>query len=197
MKEENNKEEFEELAPKLKQLLKKEQAEAQLPNNYFQNFEARLQQRLETEQSLERAAPTSPRSQWRMWWQHIWKPLTTLAVPALLLLLWFQWPEGVEQPVSATFAAVSSQEIEQYIEEHLEAFTVMDLVAMAEIEVLDKWQEGIVQPIAPTRVTPSSPVETPSINSNQSFEKALETTQSDDLLDELTTDDLSLEEDWF
>ena len=194
MKEENNKEEFRKIAPKLKQLLDKEEAKAELPKDYFQNFEARLQQRLATEESLEPAIPNNANVQWGIKGTYIWKYLMALAVPALLILLWLRWPTALVTPASINFATVSSQEIDQYMEEHLEIVTVMDLVAMAETEVLDQWEEGIVPVIEP--VVLSSPTKV-DVLPNQSLDKALERTQNDDLLDELTTEDLQMEEDWF
>lgn len=196
MEDNNKQQEFQELAPRLKELLDKERQQATLPKDYFQNFEARLQQRIETEQSLEGTLGSSKRS-WGAWWQQIWKPLTALAVPALLVLLWVGLsPNGEDAPVDS-FAdlstEVSSQEIDLYIEQNLEDFTLTDLLAMAEVEVLDAWQEGML----PAVTTPEPAPESVPTNSEQSLEKALENTQSKDLLDELTTDDLSLEEDWF
>lgn len=188
MKDNQNNQEFEELAPHLKGLLDKERRETDVPNNYFQNFEARLQQRLATEQSLEPAAPIQPPSDFGAWWQRLWKPLTALAVPALLLLLWVGGTWTTTPAITADFAELSTQEIDQYIEQNLEDFTEEDLVAMAETAVLEKWQEKIILAPTPTPIPASS---------KSSFDKALESTQSDDLLEELTTDDLSLEEDWF
>ena len=196
MEDNNKQQEFQELAPRLKELLDKERQQATLPKDYFQNFEARLQQRIETEQSLEATSSPSKNS-WGAWWQQIWKPLTALAVPALLVLLWLGWSPNGEKATRDSFAdlstEVSSQEIDLYIEQNLEDFTLTDLLAMAEVEVLDAWQEGML----PTVTTSEPAPESMPTNSEQSLEKALENTQSKDLLDELTTDDLSLEEDWF
>lgn len=200
MEENNKQQEFKKLAPKLKELLEKERQQATLPKDYFQNFEARLQQRIATEQSLE--ATSAPKEAiWRAWWQQFWKPMTAFALPALLLLFWIGVSPKERETVVDSFAdlstEVSSQEIDQYIEQNLEDFTLTDLLAMAEVEVLDTWQEGIIEVEPAPTPAPETAVEPASISSENSLEKALESTQSDDLLDELTTDDLSIEEDWF
>lgn len=184
MKEENRQEELDKLAPKLKQLLDQEQEQAALPQNYFQNFETRLQQRLATEHSLEPTLPSPKEPSWKGWWQHIWRPLTAFALPALLLLLWFGLAPSEDIEV-ASFAALSDQEIEQYIDQNLEDFTAVDLLAVADGDVLDAWEEE--------EMTNSLPP----ASEQSSFEKAMESTQSEGLLEELTTEDLSLEEDWF
>lgn len=196
MREKDNQEEFKNLAPKLKHLLDQEQQRADLPKDYFQNFEARLQQRIATEQSLE---PAVPKRSWSNWWQLVWKPLTALAVPALLLLFWFKPAPQPDMPVQSNFLALSTQEIDQYIVQNLEEFSIGDLTTMAETEVLDNWQEGILaeatQEPEPIQALPST-LNNPT-KQESSFDKALEATQNEDLLDELTTEDLNFEEDWF
>lgn len=197
MREKNNQEEFKNLAPKLKHLLDQEQQQAGLPKDYFQNFEARLQQRIVTEQSLEPAA--APKHTWNNWWQSLWKPFAALVVPALLVLFWLRPLPEPNIPLPTDFLALSTQEIDQYIAQNLEEFSLGDLTAMAETEVLDNWQEGILTdttkeptPIETPTTAPSNPTKKES-----SLDKALETTQNENLLDELTTEDLDFEEDWF
>lgn len=201
MREKDNQEEFKNLAPKLKYLLDQEQQRAALPKDYFQNFEARLKQRIITEQSLETPVIAAPKHSWSNWWQSVWKPLTALAIPALLLLCWLKASPTSEMPTQTDFLALSTQEIDQYIIQNLEEFSLGELTAMAEPEVLDNWQEGILAKA--TQEVELKPIEThiaPSSDPTKresSLDKALEATQNEDLLDELTTEDLNLEEDWF
>jgi hypothetical protein len=188
MKASNNKRELEQLAPQLKKLLDKERSEAALPKDYFQNFETRLQQRLATERSLEPA--TTPRSAHPLveWWQRFWRPATALALPAFLLLLWWGLSPKEMLVEPTNFAQVSSQEIDQYMEQNIALFTEDELVALAEPELLEAWQATLIEEVS---------VLEESTTSSSSLDKALERTRSGDLLDELTTEDLSIEEDWF
>ncbi|MFK7797088.1 MAG: hypothetical protein AB8E82_06515 [Aureispira sp.] len=198
MREKDNQEEFKNLAPKLKHLLDQEQQQASLPKNYFQNFEARLQQRIATEQCLEPTAIAPSKRTWNHWLQWLWKPFVALGVPALLVFFWLR-PFEPNLPVQTDFLALSTQEIDQYIAQNLDEFSLGDLTTMAEPEVLDNWQEGILEEATPEPKSIIVPAPKPPHQTKQesSLDKALEATQSEDLLDELNTEDLNFEEDWF
>ncbi len=191
MNEKERDEELRSMAPQLQQW-QQQSSDGQVPKDYFQNFEARLQRRLATEQSLEPAAvPTWPQRV-AQWWQGAWKPAMAAALPALALLIWWGNGWGPSQPVltpAPTFADLSTREIDQYVEGHLELFTSQELASLLDEEALE-WQE-----------LGESPEAAPTTSAKEALDKALKATNTEDLLDELDVEDLDLEdldleEDW-
>lgn len=179
--------ELEDMAPKLYQW-QQQASKGDVPADYFQNFEARLQRRMAAERELEPSAPSTPKqpSFWATWWQ----PALLAVLPAFALLLWWgsqQQGGNIALETGPTFADLSYQELDQYVTNHLDQFTSGELAAVLESETLTLLPEEEIRTTAP---------ETASTSAEDALDKALEQTQTEDLLDELDLEELELEDDW-
>lgn len=183
-------EELKSMAPQLQQW-QQQSSNGAVPKDYFQNFEARLQRRIAAEQELE---PTQPMKQQRfgIWWRQVWKWTLGLALPVAIVLIWWSMasiPKGTTVTSTPTFADLSIEEFNQYLEGNLELFSSQELAIILDEEALN----------LPDLVEPSTePVPALAASATQVLDKALEQTKLEHLLDELKAEDFEdMEaEDW-
>ena len=83
--------------------------------------------------------------------------------------------------------------IDSYIYNHIEDFRTEDIIALMEIEEVAEIQEDIIGEEAP--VSNNTIVEKPTETIQSSMDKAFDAVEIDDLLDDLTEEDLELSED--
>lgn len=183
MNENERDEELKAMAPHLYQWQQQKPSE-EVPKDYFQNFEARLQRRLAAEQELEAAPSMAPTWQERLgrWWQQAWRPALAAALPAIALLVWWgtTLPGGSAVEPAPTFADLSTQEMDQYVEGHLHLFTSQELASILDEEVLE----------LPALIEPVEAAPAPETSATEALDKALEQTDTENLLDELEVEDL-------
>ena len=182
--------ELNDMAPKLYQWQQRTQ-QGDVPKDYFENFEARLQRRLATERALTPTAATAPnwRQQLAQWWSGRWRPALLALTPVVALLIWWANTNPTIVPESVpTFADLSYQELDHYVANNLESFTSQELATVLETEALSLPESSL-----PTTEEAVPEVEAPS-DAAQILDKALEQTDTEDLLDELDLDELDLEE---
>lgn len=194
MNEKERDDELEEMAPNLSHWRQCQQKDSEgVPEDYFQNFEARLQQRLETEEALTPKAGSSSPS-WLTRWAAWWRPTTWALVPALALLLWWNGQETVPNVDEApNFAELSEGELDAYIEQNIESLTTQELAAVLDEEVLQPELIVVKEALVEEEQTEETEA---SSSAASSLDRALEETALDDLLEELSIEEIEGTDDW-
>lgn len=195
-------EELDGLAPLLGRLKKMNPEEEGLPVNYFDNFGARLQQRLETEAALDktRSAEQAPEQRtWQAYWLSVKQWLLNpgaLATACLLLALTVSlfWMNDSEADAETLFVELEEQEATNYLLQHVDDLETADLVALVSTEDLQELEAALQEPLLEqtiTTATTSQPATSPveAASQKEVWEEA------EGLIDELTEEDLEFLED--
>jgi len=193
--------ELEELSPLLSNLKKDKKETFSMPTNYFDTFEDRLMHRIEAEMALsperhsekETAVPFFSRI------KAFFRPHYAIGFSTCLLLIIgsIYVLQPVDHPTNLELmdGLLADGSIDTYIDNHIEEFRTEDIVALLEVEELAGIQAEILG--EESLNVNSIPKEASTETIKTSMDKALNAVEIEDLLDNLTEDDLGLYEDDF
>lgn len=185
------KDELNELSPFLAKLKKDKKEKTTIPNNYFENFEARLMNRIHEEEALNpKEIPTmeKPLGFWaRM--QFIFAPKFvagfSMAVVFLVLgVLGLKYNANDNEQV--LLAELTVEEAKNYILNNIEDFDTEDIISHLAIDEIVAFQENIP-------VLEKTNTATQKENKTSTIDKAIKSANAEDLLKDLTEDDLEEE----
>lgn len=204
MKKKEIAKELEGVSPFLFDLKKDKKEDFSMPTNYFNRFEDRLMHRIKAEAILEKvtdyksATPTlSSFSFWtflRTFMQL--KYAIGFSTSVLLIVLGLYVVNNGTNPPSGDTnieGLLAEADIDDYINNNIEEFTIDEILTVLvseEIEIIEKK----IAPIEELSVE-SSVIDNSIEKQASSMDKALETIENDDFLDDLTIDDLEKEDD--
>lgn len=191
--------ELEEISPFLSQLKKDKKEGFSMPENYFDNFGDRLMHRIEeeaalsTKEQVEKTRISSFLSQIKAFL----RPHYAIGFSTCLLLIiasiYVLKPVDNPTNLETMEGLLADGSIDSYIYNHIEDFRTEDIVASLNLEEVTDIQEGIVgeeEPVSNTTIK-EKPIKTV----KSSMDKALDAVEVEDLLDDLTEEDLDLDED--
>jgi hypothetical protein len=197
----NNKinKELEELSPFLSNLKKDKKEDFSMPANYFDKFEDRLMHRIEEEAALspERHSENGTGVSFLSRIKAFFRPHYAIGFSTCLLLIigsiYVLKPVESSTNLDAMEGLLADGSIDTYIYNHIEDFRTEDIVALLEVEEVADIQVDMIGEEVP--VSNDTPTEKPTETIQASMDKALDAVAVDDLLDDLTEDDLELMED--
>jgi hypothetical protein len=199
MKKNKINKELEDLSPFLSQLKKDKKEGFSMPANYFDTFENRLMHRIEEEAALSPSSSSQKETTFQFFKtiKAFFSPRYAIGFSTCLILI--IGSVYVLKPVESTTnidvmeGLLADGSIDAYIYNNIEDFKTEDIVAfLDEDEVIDI-QEDIIGEELPVSNNFSLGKSTEAAKS--SMDKAMEVVVIDDLLDDLTEEDLELNED--
>jgi hypothetical protein len=201
MKKNKINKELEELSPFLSNLKKDKKEGFSMPANYFDKFEDRLMHRIEEEAALspERHSETEETTSFLSKIKAFFRPHYAIGFSTCLLLIigsiYVLKPANNPTNLETMEGLLADGSIDTYIYNHIEDFRTEDIIASLDIEEVVEVQEDIVgeEELNSTVINKEKPTGT----IKSSMDKALEAVEVEDLLDDLTEDDLDLDEDDF
>ncbi len=194
MENENIHNELEDLSPLLSRHKKGKKKEVSLPANYFNSFEDRLMARIEEEEALIGTTQKQEQKKEQRGWFWAWFSMRKLAGFASIALLIgvaiFFWPKpAVEEATPLLLADLSLEETRGYVLDNIEDFSTEQIVAVIEEPIIEAIQEEVK--IMEEEVVDIMPVEAKEEKEEKAaIDKALEKINAEDLLDELSEEDL-------
>lgn len=198
MKKNKINKELEELSPFLSQLKKDKKEGFSMPANYFDTFEDRLMHRIEEEAALSpiRHSEKETTFQFFKTIKAFFSPRYAIGFSTCLILIigsvYVLNPVESTTNIDAMEGLLADGSIDAYIYNNIEDFKTEDIVAfLGEDEVAD-FQEDIIG--EELTVSTNLNLETSTEAAKSSMDKALEVVEIDDLLDNLTEEDLDLNE---
>jgi hypothetical protein len=202
MKKNKINKELEELSSFLSNLKKDKKDAFSIPENYFDKFEDRLMHRIEEEAALspERHSEKKVAIPFFSRIKAFFRPHYAIGFSTCLLLIIgsFYVLKPVDSPTNLEImeGLLADGSIDSYIDDHIEDFRTEDIVASLGLEELIDIQEDIIgeEELNSDMLSKEKPTET----IKSSMDKALDAVEMEDLLDDLTEEDLELlEEDLF
>jgi len=201
MKKNKINKELEELSPFLSNLKKDKKDAFSMPENYFDTFEDRLMYRIEEEAALspERHFEKETAVPFLSKMKAFFRPHYAIGFSTCLLLIIgsIYVLKPVDSPTNLELmdGLLADGSIDTYIDNHIEDFRTEDIIALLGIEELVENQEYIVgeEELNTNSISKEKPTET----IKTSMDKALEAVEMEDLLENLTEEDLELDEDEF
>lgn len=205
MKNKEIQDELNELSPFLSDLKKDKKEGFKMPANYFDRFEDRLMHRIKEESALEpqENVTTSPPSKVGFWefMRTLIRPQYAVGFSTCLILLVFGLyyvNNNVEsqEECSTLMACLTPDEMNSYIITNIEEFSTEDIVDAMPTEEVAEFQDKIPEIKEVIENVVAEPVvESTKANTEQStMDKALEAAGAENLLDDLSEEDL-LDED--
>lgn len=200
MKKNKINKELEELSPFLSKLKKDKKEAFSMPTNYFDTFEDRLMHRIEEEAALSREH--SPEKETRAAFlskiKAFFRPHYAIGFSTCLLLIMasIYVLKPVNTPTNSTVmeGLLADGSIDAYINNNIEDFRTEDIIASLEFEeVVDIQQDAVGVEVESTITSKEKTTE----RIKTSMDKALDVVEIEDLLDDLTEEDLELDEDDF
>jgi hypothetical protein len=191
--------ELEALSPFLSNLKKDKKEEFSMPVNYFDKFEDRLMHRIEEEAALstERHSEENTTNSFLSRIKSFFRPHYAIGFSTCLLLIigsiYVLKPVDSPTNLDTIEGLLADGSIDTYIYNHIEDFRTEDIVALLEVDEVADIQEDIVGEEALNSTAVNTEKTTETIQS--SMDKALDAVAADDLLDDLTEEDLELMED--
>lgn len=191
--------ELEALSPFLSFLKKDKKEEFSMPVNYFDKFEDRLMHRIEEEAALstERHSEENTTGSFLSRIKSFFRPHYAIGFSTCLLLIigsiYVLKPVDSPTNLDTIEGLLADGSIDTYIYNHIEDFRTEDIVALLEVDEVADIQEDIVGEEALNSTAVNTEKTTETIQS--SMDKALDAVAADDLLDDLTEEDLELMED--
>lgn len=191
--------ELEGLSPFLSNLKKDKKEEFSMPANYFDKFEDRLMHRIEEEAALstERHLEEKTTGSFLSSIKSFFRPHYAIGFSTCLLLIIgsIYVLKPVDSPINVDTmeGLLADGSIDTYIYNHIEDFRTEDIVALLEVDEVADVQEDIVGEEALNSTAVNTEKTTETIQS--SMDKALDAVAADDLLDDLTEEDLDLMDD--
>jgi len=191
--------ELEALSPFLSNLKKDKKEEFSMPVNYFDKFEDRLMHRIEEEAALstERHSEENTTNSFLSRIKSFFRPHYAIGFSTCLLLIigsiYVLKPVDSPTNLDTIEGLLADGSIDTYIYNHIEDFRTEDIVALLEVDEVADIQEDIVGEEALNATAVNTEKTTETVQS--SMDKALDAVAADDLLDDLTEEDLELMED--
>ncbi|BDS14424.1 hypothetical protein [Aureispira anguillae] len=192
--------ELEEHAPFLSTYKKDKKAGFSVPTDYFETFEDRLMHRIQEEEVLLNKKTSSftnkvsLSTQLGNFFRNLVAPQYAVGFSVCILLavlggnLWNDSP--IAPPTIEGLLADGS--IDYYIDDHIDEFSTEDIIAFLEADEVERIQTSLT-PIEQTIIEPTE--ENNAAPAEQSaMDKALETVGGEDWIDNLTDEDLEVEE---
>lgn len=202
MKKNKINKELEELSPFLSNLRKDKKDAFSMPENYFDKFEDRLMHRIEAAAALspKRYSEKKVASPFLSRIKAFFRPHYAIGFSTCLLLIigsiYVLKPIDSPTNLETMEGLLADGSIDSYIYDHIEDFRTEDIVASLELEELVDIQEYKIGEEELNSNTVNEEKSTERIKS--SMDKALDAVEIEDLLDDLTEEDLELlEEDLF
>ena len=199
MKKNKINEELEEISPFLSNLKKDKKDEFSMPTNYFDSFEDRLMHRIEEETALspeghsDRKETASFFSKMKVFF----RPHYAIGFSTCLLLIiasiYVIQPVDKPSNLDTMEGLLADGSIDSYIYNHIEDFRTEDIIASLNLDEVADIQVDVIGEEEP--VSNVTPKEKPTKIVKSSMDKALDAVEVEDLLDELTEEDLDLDED--
>lgn len=188
--------ELNEMSPFLANLKKDKKEGFSMPANYFDRFEDRLMQRIETETALEPKSThqTDNRSVWTFF-RGLLTPkmqyamgLSMVIIAVVIAFPFFNpTPTIPVESSSGLLAQLSQEEAKTYVVEHVDDFSTEELTATVAQERLNELQKTVEEVVEEVEKEPVIPVE------NDRLDEALEQIDEDalnDLSEEMLEEDL-------
>lgn len=199
MKKNKINKELEELSPFLSQFKKDKKEGFSMPENYFDNFEDRLMHRIEEEAALspERHSDTKETASFFSRIKAFFRPHYAIGFSTCLLLIigsiYVLKPVDNPTNLETMEGLLADGSIDSYIYNHIEDFRTEDIIASLDLEEVADIQKDIIgeEELVSNTTTKEKSVKTV----ESSMDKALDAVEVEDLLDDLTEEDLDLEED--
>lgn len=199
MKKNKINKELEELSPFLSNLKKDKKEEFSMPANYFDRFEDRLMHRIEEETALSTEGQDKKErtSSFFSQMKAFFRPHYAIGFSTCLLLIiagvYVLKPANEPTNLDTMEGLLADGSIDTYIYNHIEDFRTEDIIASLELEEVTEIQEDIIgeEELNSNAIRKEKPIET----IKSSMDKALEAVEVEDLLDDLTEEDLDLDED--
>ena len=202
MKKNKINKELEELSPFLSNLKKDKKDAFSMPENYFDKFEDRLMHRIEEEAALspERHSDKKIEIPFLSRIKAFFRPQYAIGFSSCLLLIigsiYVLKPVDSSTNLDTMEGLLADGSIDSYIYDHIEDFRTEDIVASLELEELIDIQKDIIGEEELNSDILSKEKSNETIKA--SMDKALDAVEIEDLLDDLTEEDLGwIEEDLF
>lgn len=184
----NSNDELKELSSFLSKLPKSKKQEV-LPKDYFQNFEARLMNRINEEEALK---PKTIETKTTSWWDKI----STIFIPKyafgfasviILIVSVFFVLNDNNATQEDLLAELSQEEATTYIVNNIEDFSTEEIIASLELNEIKKIETiTIIKPTIENKTTEPS-------SSKTAMEKAIEQAGGERILEDLKAEDIEEE----
>jgi len=199
MKKNKINKELEELSPFLSNFKKDKKDVFSMPANYFDKFEDRLMHRIEEEAALspERHSDKRIETPFLSKIKAFFRPHYAIGFSTCLLLIigsiYVLKPVDSPTHLDTMEGLLADGSIDSYIYNHIEDFRTEDIIASLEFEEIVDIQVGMIgeEELNSNNVGTEKTIETIKI----SMDRALDAVEIEDLLDDLTEEDLELDED--
>lgn len=190
--------ELEEIAPFLSNLKKDKKEGFSMPENYFDKFEHRLMHRIEEENALSanQNSDNSINVNFLTKIKTFFSPYYAVGFSTCVLLIigsvYVLQPTDTIDSLVTIDGLLADGSIDSYIYENIEEFKTEDIVALLKIEEVADIQEDMIG--EESLLTQETKIEKEVQTVKSSMDKALDAVKVDDLLDDLTEEDLELED---
>ncbi|WMX15032.1 MULTISPECIES: hypothetical protein [unclassified Aureispira] len=192
--------ELKDLSPFLSELKKDKKEGFSMPANYFDKFEDRLMHRIEEEQAIEGKQQSPKRLAFSFWEgiKRFFKPHYAIGFSTCALLIigsiYVLQPVETATKSDVMEGLLADGSIDSYIYNHIEDFKTEDIVALLDVEEVADIQQDMVKEkltVSNELSTEEKAVETV----KSSMDKALEQVEVENLLEDITEEDLELNDD--